>query len=58
MQNRKKDSKAMNRNVLYLIIGMLAVAAVVISYQLYQERHKTTGIDINIGERGISIEKK
>ena len=49
-----------NRNVLYLIIGVLAVAAVVFSYQLYQERQKTTGIDIdiNIGERGISIEKK
>jgi hypothetical protein len=26
--------------------------------QLYQERHKTTGIEINIGERGVSIEKK
>jgi predicted negative regulator of RcsB-dependent stress response len=46
----------MNRNVLYLIIGVLAVAAVVFSYQLYQERQKTTHIDI--GERGISIEKK
>jgi hypothetical protein len=25
---------------------------------LYQERQKTTGIEINVGERGISIEKK
>lgn len=58
MQCRKKDSMTINRNVLYLIIGVLAVAAVVFSYQLYQERQKTTGIDINIGERGISIEKK
>jgi predicted negative regulator of RcsB-dependent stress response len=48
----------MRRNVLYLIIAVLAVAAAVFGYQLYQERQKTTGIEINLGERGISIEKK
>ena len=48
----------MNRNVLYLVIGALVVATVVLGYQLYQERHKTAGIEINIGERGVSIEKK
>ena len=42
----------------FLILGALAVAVVVLGYQLQQERKKTTGIDINIGERGISIEKK
>lgn len=48
----------MNRNTLYLVIGGLAVAAVVFGYQLYQERQKTTGIEINVGKSGISIEKK
>ena len=48
----------MNRNLLYLVIGVLALAAVVFGYQLYRERQQTTGIEINIGERGISIEKK
>jgi predicted negative regulator of RcsB-dependent stress response len=48
----------MNRNTLYLIIGILAVVAAIVGYQLYKERQKTTGIEINIGERGISIEKK
>ena len=48
----------MNRNILYLVIGALAVVAVVLSYQFYQERQKTTGVEIRIGERGISIEKK
>jgi len=48
----------MNRNVLYLIIGALAVATAVLSYHFYQERQKSTGIEINIGERGISIDKK
>lgn len=48
----------MNRNVLYLIIGVLVVAIVVVSYLFYQERQKTSGIDINIGDGGISIETK
>jgi hypothetical protein len=48
----------MNRNVLYLIIGALAVATAVASYQFYQERQKTAGIEINVGKSGVSIEKK
>jgi len=48
----------MSRNVLYLVIAVLAVAAVVFGYQLYQDRQKTTGIEINVGKSGISIEKK
>ena len=48
----------MNRNVLYLVIGALVVAAGVLGYMLYQERQKTTGIEINVGKSGISIEKK
>ncbi len=48
----------MNRNVLYLVIGVLAVATVGIGYQLYQERQTTTGVEISIGNNGIAIEKK
>jgi hypothetical protein len=48
----------MNRNALYLIIGALAVVAVIFGYQLYQDRQKTTGVEINVGRTGISIEKK
>ena len=48
----------MNRNILYLIIGALAVVASIVSYRLYQERQKTTGIEIDVGKGGISIEKK
>jgi uncharacterized membrane protein YuzA (DUF378 family) len=50
--------QSMHRNALYLIIGLRAVAAVVFGYQLYQERQKTTGIEINVGKSGISVEKK
>jgi hypothetical protein len=47
-----------NRNIVYLVIGALVVAVGVVSYLLYQERQKTTGIEIDIGERGISIQKR
>jgi predicted negative regulator of RcsB-dependent stress response len=48
----------MNRNILYLVIGVLAVAAVVLGYQFYQERQKATSIQIDVGKGGISIETK
>lgn len=48
----------MNRNGLFLLVGVLAVGIVVVSYYFYQERQKTSGIDINVGESGISIETK
>lgn len=58
MPSRRPGYRMLNRNVLYLVISVLAVAVVVFGYQLYQERQKTTGIEINVGKGGISIEKK
>ncbi|MDP4033171.1 MAG: hypothetical protein Q8P60_10035 [Pseudorhodobacter sp.] len=46
----------MNRNTLYLIIGVLAVAVAYFGYQYYQDQQKTTDIQIGIGKQGISIE--
>jgi hypothetical protein len=49
----------MNRtNILYLIIGVLIVAAAVLGYQLYQDRHPPEGVHIDVGPNGLSIEKK
>ena len=47
----------MNRNGLYLVIGLLVIAAVVAGYLIYQEEQKS-GIDIQIGESGITIEER
>jgi len=47
----------MTRNFLYLIIGVLIIAVSVIGYQLYQDRQKPAGVEINFGKSGISIEK-
>jgi hypothetical protein len=48
----------MNRRIPYMVIGALGVAVLFIGYQLYHDRQKTTGVEISIGDRGISIEKK
>jgi hypothetical protein len=45
-------------NVLYLVIGALTVAVVVLGYQLYQIKKEPTGVHINLGEKGLSIESK
>lgn len=47
----------MSRNVLYLTIGVLAVVAAVLGYHVYQERQRTTGIEITTSPNGIAIEK-
>lgn len=46
------------RNILYGLIVIFAAAAVVFAVQLYREKQKPEGVEISIGERGISIEKK
>lgn len=48
----------MDRNRLYLVIGALVVIAAVLGGWLYQERQKTSGIDINVGRGGVSIQAK
>lgn len=48
----------MNRNILYLIIGVLAVAAIVLGYQYYQESQETSGVEVNVGEGSLSVETK
>jgi RsiW-degrading membrane proteinase PrsW (M82 family) len=47
-----------NRNVLYLIIGVLAVAVGVLGYNLYQARKQPEGLQINVGPDGLKIQSK
>ncbi len=44
-----------NRNGLYLIIGALVAVVAIGGYFFYQERHKS-GIDVRVGNGGISVE--
>lgn len=47
-------SVEMSRNALYLVIGLLAAGVVVVGYLYYQQSR--SGIDIQIGEHGVTIE--
>jgi hypothetical protein len=47
-----------NRNVLYLIIGVLVVALGVVSYNLYQAKKEPEGVQINVGPNGLKIQSK
>ncbi len=48
----------MNRNFLYAIIGALAVATAVFGYQSYKAQQEPSGVQISIGENGLSITEK
>jgi hypothetical protein len=54
----RAERSSMSRNILYAVVGALAVVSTIFAYKLYQERQKSTGIEINVGKSGISIEKK
>ena len=47
-----------NRNVLYLLIGVLVVAVGVLGYNLYQARKEPQGLQINVGPDGLKIQNK
>jgi RsiW-degrading membrane proteinase PrsW (M82 family) len=47
-----------NRNVFYLIIGVLVVAVGVLGYNLYEARKQPEGLQINVGPNGLKIEGK
>ena len=49
---------ANNRNVLYLIIGVLVVAVGVLGFNLYQAKKQPDGLQINVGPNGLKIESK
>ena len=47
-----------NRNVVYLIIGVLVVAVGVLGYNLYQVKKQPEGLQINVGPDGLKIQSK
>jgi hypothetical protein len=47
-----------NRNVLYLLIGVLVVAVGVLGYNLYQANKQPEGVQINVGPGGVKIQSK
>ncbi len=48
----------MNQNVLYLIIGALAVIVIALGVYVYQKESEPSGVELRIDDSGISIEEK
>jgi hypothetical protein len=48
----------MTRNALYATIGALAILGAVLSYRYYHDREEPTGLQITVGEHGISVDNK
>ena len=46
----------MNRQILVAVVVLLAVGVGVLGYQLYEEKKQPDGIEIKIGENGVSVE--
>ncbi|HTO30633.1 MAG TPA: hypothetical protein VL202_05590 [Pararhizobium sp.] len=47
----------MNRNALYMIIGGLVVLVVVLGVYVYDKESKPNGVELKIGNNGISIQE-
>lgn len=47
-----------SRNTLFVIIGALIAAVLVLGYNLYQAKKKPDGVQINIDSGGLSIKQK
>lgn len=53
----KKDFPSMNRNGLFMVIGALIVVVAGLGYYVYKEESKPSGVEIKIGEGGVSVEE-
>jgi hypothetical protein len=47
-----------NNNLLALIVGALVVVVAGMGYYIYQEKQEKPGVEMKIGEGGVSIQKK
>ncbi|MFT2212911.1 hypothetical protein ACLJYM_13590 [Rhizobium giardinii] len=47
----------MSRNALYMIIGGLAVLVVALGIYVYDKEAQQSGIELKIGEGGVSIQE-
>ena len=53
----RQETFMSRNNGLYLIIGALAVAVIGLGIYVYQEESKPDGVELRIGENGVSIEE-
>ncbi|MDG4907639.1 MULTISPECIES: hypothetical protein [unclassified Mesorhizobium] len=47
----------MRQNMLYLIIGALAVVVIALGIYIYREQTRPKGVELKIDDKGISIQQ-
>jgi hypothetical protein len=47
----------MKQNYLYLLVGALVVAVIVLGVYVFQEETKPSGVELRIDESGVSVEQ-
>ncbi|AZO21702.1 MULTISPECIES: hypothetical protein [unclassified Mesorhizobium] len=47
----------MKQNLLYLIIGALAVVVIALGVYIYREQTRPKGVELKIDDKGISIQQ-
>ena len=47
----------MNRNGLYALVGALVVVVVGLGIYVYRQETKPSGVEIKVGETGISVQE-
>jgi hypothetical protein len=47
----------MNRNALYALLGALVVLVIVLGVYIYDREKEPEGVQLNIGENGVSIKE-
>ena len=47
----------MNRNLIFIVIGVLGIGAGALGYWYYQEQQRS-GVDNSIGPRGVTIQER
>ncbi|MEA3534767.1 hypothetical protein [Rhizobium sp. CC-YZS058] len=47
----------MNRNMIYAVLGGLVVLVVVMGVYIYDKESKPDGVELRIGENGVSVQE-
>jgi hypothetical protein len=47
-----------NRNLLYVAVGALVVVVAGMGAYIYHEKQQESGVELKIGDQGVSIQKK
>ncbi|OCJ12980.1 hypothetical protein A6U87_06680 [Rhizobium sp. AC44/96] len=56
--NPQQGMEMNNRNGLYFLVGALLVVVIGMGIYIFREETKPAGVDISIGEKGISVQEK